>query len=158
MTVQRILLPQNHPSNIPPATNSAIRVPLAVKTNHATLSPKSNNIQKPSLETTCLSSCAPKRAPLKRTPSIRLGEGIGGKATVVFAESDVFVHQSVNTNTPSKKRKPVSKTSRLRKVQRDDPGKENIPPSQTTNAIRREPRNTELEEIALGLVALQDAR
>jgi hypothetical protein len=152
------VLSQSQHLNIRPVTNPVIRVPLAVKSNHAPLSPKTKNIQKPSLETTCLSSCAPKRASLKRTPSIRLGEGIGGKATVVFEESEVFVQQAANTGNPSKKRKPIGKPSRPRKIQRDDPGKENIPPPPATNITGNEPKSADLEEIALGLVALQDAR
>ena len=140
-------------SNIPAEVNSELRVPFAVKTNVAQLSPKTNNIQKPSLETTCLSSCAPKRAPLKRTPSIRLGEGIGGKATVVFEETEPPV-----TNVVSKKRKPTGKPSKGKRVRQEYPGKENIPPTATLRRSSREPRSADLEEIALGLVALRDGR
>src|SRR5271170_6263109 len=116
------VIPPPQFSSIPAAVNAGLRIPLSVKTNHAPLSPKTENIQKPSLETTCLSSCAPKRAPLKRTPSIRLGEMIGGKATVVFEETEVPPDTNVNTST--KKRKPVSgKPVKVKKVRRDvDPG------------------------------------
>ena len=146
-----------HP-NIPAVVNSAIRIPLSVKTNHAPLSPKTKNIQKPSLETTCLSSCAPKRAHLKRTPSIRLGEGIGGKATVVFEESDVPSQEQVSVST-KKRSKPNPKPAKVKRVRREDPGKENIPPPQMTlRRSSREPRSADLEEIALGLVALRDGR
>src|SRR5205085_4846888 len=58
-------------SNIQNITNTGVRVPLSTKTNHAPLSPMTKNIQKPSLETTCMSSYVPRRAQLKRTPSIR---------------------------------------------------------------------------------------
>jgi hypothetical protein len=147
--------------NIP--VDSTVRVPLAVKTNQLPLSPRTNNIQKPSLETTCLSSSAPKRAIIKRTPSIRLSEGIGGKATVVFEETDL---PSENSEPPStkivnKKRKPSTKTGRTKRVRRDDPGKENIPPVHVNLGVRRstrEPRSADLEEIALGLVALRGGR
>jgi hypothetical protein len=121
------------------------------------------NIQKPSLETTCMSSCAPKRAPLKRTPSIRLGEGIGGRATVVFEETEEEEPTSNPIPQPaaqSKKRKPMNgKTIRVKKVRREDPGKENIPPvSMPVRRSTREPRSADLEEIALGLVALRGGR
>ena len=146
-----------HP-NIPAVGNSAIRIPLAVKSNHAPLSPKTKNIQKPSLETTCLSSCAPKRSLLKRTPSIRLGEGIGGKATVVFEETEVSSQEQVSVSM-KKRSKPISKPSNVKRVRRDDPGKENIPPPQMSlRKSSREPRSADLEEIALGLVALRDGR
>lgn len=146
-----------HP-NIPAVENPAIRLPFAVKTNHVPLSPKTKNIRKPSLETTCLSSCAPKRAPLKRNPSIRLGEGIGGKATVVFEETEVSSQEQVDLST-KKRSKPTSKPSKVKRVRRDDPGKENIPPAQVTlRRSSREPRSADLEEIALGLVALRDGR
>jgi len=146
----------------PQSSNSALRIPLSVKTNHAPLSPKSKNIQKPSLETTCLSSCAPKRAPIKRTPSIRLGEGVGGKATVVFEETEVHPKSTVLgvENTAVKRGKPSNKPRKAKRVQRDDPGKENIPPLVPLEPRRytREPRSADLEEIALGLVALRDGR
>jgi len=112
-----------------------------------------------------MSSCASQRAPLKRTPSIRLGEGIGGRATVVFEETEepapsknqVVAEPAVQP----KKRKPMSgKTTRVKKVRREDPGKENIPPVGLMPVRRsaREPRSADLEEIALGLVALRDGR
>jgi hypothetical protein len=148
------VIPPPQFSSITAAVNAGLRIPLAVKTNHAPLSPKTKNIQKPSLETTCLSSCAPKRAPLKRTPSIRLGEGIGGKATVVFEETETCVTKE-NTAV-SKKRKPVGKSTKVKRMRRDDPGKENIPPPVVRAG--REPRSADLEEIALGLVALQGGR
>jgi len=155
--VERVVGPVIPPlqfSSITAAVNAGLRIPLAVKTNHAPLSPKTKNIQKPSLETTCLSSCAPKRAPLKRTPSIRLGEGIGGKATVVFEETETPL---VKENTAEgKKRKPVGKSTKVKRMRRDDPGKENIPPPMVRAG--REPRSADLEEIALGLVALQGGR
>src|SRR5271170_1547263 len=150
------VIPPPQFSSIPAAVNAGLRIPLSVKTNHAPLSPKTKNIQKPSLETTCLSSCAPKRAPLKRTPSIRLGEGIGGKATVVFEETDTPAPLTTETGV-GKRRKPMGKTTRGKRVRRDDPGKENIPPPTTTRGAR-EPRSADLEEIALGLVALRDGR
>src|SRR5579862_2087641 len=151
-----------HP-NIPQSSaHPSIRIPLSVKTNHGPLSPKSNNIQKPSLETTCLSSCAPKRAPIKRTPSIRLGEGVGGKATVVFEETEIpaknnTVHEE---NVAVKRSQPSHKSSRGKRVRREDPGKENIPPvvPLVSRRATREPRSADLEEIALGLVALRDGR
>ena len=146
-----------HP-NIPAVVGSAVRIPLAVKTSHAPLSPKTKNIKKPSLETTCLSICAPKRATLKRTPSIRLGEGIGGKATVVFEETEVSSQEQLDIST-KKRSKPTSKPSKVKRVRRNDPGKENIPPPQVTlRKSSREPRSADLEEIALGLVALRDGR
>jgi hypothetical protein len=151
--------PQLQFSSIPAALNAGLRIPLAVKTNYAPLSPKTKNIQKPSLETTCLSSCAPKRAPLKRTPSIRLGEGIGGKATVVFEETETPVATLPTETALGKKRKPMGKTTKVKRVRRDDPGKENIPPPSTmARGGGREPRSADLEEIALGLVALRDGR
>lgn len=150
------VIPPPQFSSIPAAVNAGLRIPLAVKANHAPLSPKTKNIQKPSLETTCLSSCAPKRAPLKRTPSIRLGEGIGGKATVVFEETET---PALTTETGvGKKRKPMGKTTKVKRVRREDPGKENIPPPMSTTRGGREPRSADLEEIALGLVALRDGR
>jgi hypothetical protein len=140
--------------------DSALRVPLAVKTNHAPLSPKTKNIQKPSLETTCLSSCAPKRAPLKRTPSIRLGEGVGGKATVVFEETEEPAPKiTVAAPVSTRKRKSSAKSVRTKRVRREDPGKENIPPIiMSGRRGAREPMSADLEEIALGLVALRDGR
>jgi len=123
------------------------------------LSPKTTNIQKPSLEATCLSSCAPKRVQLKRTPSIRLGEGAGGKATVVFEETEVIETRGSNRNsvrTP-RKRTASSKSSKSKMPRREYPGKENIPPV-TSKASTREAQNADLEEIALGLVALRDGR
>jgi len=117
------------------------------------------NIQKPSLETTCLSSSAPKRAPLGRTPSIRLGEGIGGKATVVFEETEVHAPPAETLRPQVKKRRVVvGKGTKVKRVRRDDdPGKENIPPVSMGNP-GREPRSADLEEIALGLIALGDAQ
>jgi hypothetical protein len=153
------IIPALHP-NIPVESN-VTRVPLAVKRNHAPLSPRTKNIQKPSLETTCLSSSAPKRAPLKRTPSIRLGEGIGGKATVVFEETVVPPAKPVmiGARVTTKKRKPAAKSGRTKRVRRDDPGKENIPPVNLgVRRSTREPRSADLEEIAMGLVALRDGR
>jgi hypothetical protein len=145
-----------------PVDPTKIRIPLAVKTNHGRLSPRTKNIQKPSLETTCLSSTAPKRAPIKRTPSIRLGEGIGGKATVVFEETALPTPETITTQprVAAKKRKPSAKTGRTKRVRRDDPGKENIPPVNfgVRRTTRAEPRSADLEEIALGLVALRDGR
>ena len=65
----------------------------------------------------------------------------------------------------AKRRKPSGKSGRTTKKVRDDhPGKENIPPEwmSEVNARREpagmEPRSADLEEIALGLVALRDAR
>jgi hypothetical protein len=116
------------------------------------------NIQKPSLETTCLSSRAPKRAPLKRTPSIRLTEGIGGKATVVFEETEVATANAENLPPKPKKRRIVVTKGGKKVVKRtNDPGKENIPPMSMANK-GREPQSADLEEIALGLIALGDAR
>ena len=107
-----------------------------------------------------MSSCAPRRAPLKRTPSIRLGEGIGGRATVVFEETEEPASKTVITqSTLPAKRKPSGKSSRPKKIRREDPGKENIPPvNMPVRRSTREPRSADLEEIALGLVALRDGR
>jgi len=118
-----------------------------------------NNIQKPSLETTCLSSSAPKRAPLKRNPSIRLGEGIGGKATVVFEETEIHAPASQTLRSQvNKRRVVVGKGTKVKRVRNDDhPGKENIPPM-SMGRPGRELRSADLEEIALGLIALGDAR
>jgi hypothetical protein len=145
--------------NLPSAINSGARIPFSLKTNHAPLSPKSKNIVKPSLETTCLSSCAPKRPPLRRTPSLKLGEGIGGKATVVFEETEIPVRSSKAVKG-TKRRVPSEKPSRTKKVRRDDPGKENIPPAELLGVRnpKGEPGSADLEEIALGLVALRDGR
>jgi hypothetical protein len=154
----QVLQPTNtHHPNIPLPSN-APRIPLSLKANHPPLSPMTNNIQKPSLETTCLSSSAPKRAPLKRTPSIRLTEGIGGKATVVFEETEVAAAYAESLPPKLKKRRVVV-TKGDKKVMRriNDPGKENIPPMSMGNK-GREPRSADLEEIALGLIALGDAR
>jgi hypothetical protein len=143
-----------------PLINNTHRIPLAAKATHPPLSPMTNNIQKPSLETTCLSSSAPKRAPLKRAPSIRLGEGIGGKATVVFEETEVLAPQVVKPLAPQVKKRWVvaGKGTMVKRVRRDDdPGKENIPPM-STGKTGKEPRSPDLQEIALGLIALADAR
>lgn len=125
------------------------------------MSPVTKNIQKPSLETTCMSSCAPKRAPLKRNPSIRLGEGIGGRATVVFEETEEPASLPVQEPAAQPKKRKIlgSKTTRVKKTRREDPGKENIPPvNMPVRRSAREPRSADLEEIALGLVALRDGR
>ena len=100
---------------------------------------------------------------MKRTPSIRLGEGVGGKATVVFEETEVLPKRNTvhDENTAVKRSKPNHKSSRVKRVQRDDPGKENIPPLiplEPRRSTNREPRSADLEEIALGLVALRDGR
>jgi hypothetical protein len=91
---------------------------------------------------------------IQRTPSIRLTEGAGGKATVVFEETET----ALPVDGP-KKRKPLGKPVRTKRLRRDDPGKENIPPLQMTRTTKgKEPRSADLEEIALGLVALRDGR
>jgi hypothetical protein len=63
-------------------------------------------------------------------------------------------------NTAMKRSKPNHKSSRVKRVRRDDLGKENIPPVIPFESSRntREPRSADLEEIALGLVALRDGR
>lgn len=62
-----------------------------------------------------------------------------------------------NENTAvGKKRKPVGKSTKVKRMRRDDPGKENVPPPMVRAG--REPRSADLEEIALGLVALQGGR
>jgi len=144
----------------PPKSSASVRVPLAVKTNLAPWSPKNKNIQKPSLETTCLSSFAPKRLKIQRTPSIRLGEGIGGKATVVFEETETPLLAAEHNKSTLKKRKPSNKSTGVKKFRgEEDPGKENIPPIvPLTSRNNRELRSADLEEIALGLVALRDGR
>ena len=99
---------------------------------------------------------------MKRTPSIRLGEGIGGKATVLFEETTVLP-ENIPAEAP-KRRKPSAKNGRTKKIRDEYPGKENIPPqwmpevNVTREAMGSEPRSADLEEIALGLVALRDAR
>jgi len=85
-----------------------------------------------------------------------LGEGIGGKATVVFEETETPA-LTMETGV-GKKRKPMGKTTKVKRVRREDPGKENIPPPMSTTRGGTEPRSADLEEIALGLVALRDAR
>ena len=147
-----MLLPVQH-SNISVAANSAIRIPFAVKTNHASLSTKTKNLRNPSLETIFLSSRAPQRTALKRTPSIRLGESIGGKATVVFEEAEVAA-QDKDLDVATKKRRLTSKSSKTKRIPRDDPGKENIPPVTLMNNSGQS-TSADLEEIALGLVALR---
>ena len=100
---------------------------------------------------------------MKRTPSIRLGEAIGGKATVLFEETTVGA-ENIPTEAAPKRRKPSAKNGRTKKIRDEYPGKENIPPQWMPDVnIRREaagsePRSADLEEIALGLVALRDAR
>jgi hypothetical protein len=71
----------------------------------------------------------------------------------VFEETEPPV-----TNVVSKKRKPTGKPSKGKRVRQDDPGKENIPPISMLRRSSREPRSADLEEIALGLVALRDGR
>ena len=52
----------------------------------------------------------------------------------------------------------MGKGTKVKRVRRDDdPGKENIPPVSMGNP-GREPRSADLEEIALGLIALGDAQ
>jgi hypothetical protein len=66
--------------------------------------------------------------------------------------------EQVSVST-KKRSKPNPKLSKVKRVRREDPGKENIPPPQMTlRRSSREPRSADLEEIALGLVALRDGR